>query len=343
MSLAAAPPRARLEEYMRGRLDPGLQVESVTPLAGGASNHMFVLEAQPLGRLVLRRPPAVKSSPTAHDVAREYRVLRALDETSVPHPRAVLLCEDAGLIGAPFLLMEHVAGFVLDGSRPAQAEHAARIGDLGRLFIDALAELAAVDWRAAGLESFGRPEGFLERQVNRWLGQLEGYRTRALPELDFLPGWLAGNRPAGGEPGILHGDYQFLNVIFSPAGDRVAAIVDWEQSTIGDPLLDLGWVLGLWAEPGEVSPVSRSEWLTQAPGMSRRRELAEGYARATGRDLTHLRYYETLALFKLACVLEGSYARHLAGRSEHGAHAEFGWMVPRLLETAAAIARGERD
>jgi aminoglycoside phosphotransferase (APT) family kinase protein len=343
MSVAAAPPRARLQEYLREHLDSQLQVEAMTPLTGGASNHMFLLETRPLGRLVLRRPPAVKSSPTAHDVAREHRVLTALEGTSVPHPRAHLLCSDAGVIGAPFLLMEHVEGFVLDGSKPPPGGGAARLDELAGMFIDGLAELASVDWQAVGLSGFGRPQGFLERQVDRWLGQLEGYRARPLPLLDFLPRWLADNRPPEGDPGILHGDYQFLNVIFAPSGDRVAAIVDWEQSTIGDPLLDLGWVLGLWAQPGERSPVSQTTWLSQAPGMPRRQELAARYAARTGRQLGHLNYYEVLALFKLACVLEGSYSRHLSGVSEHGVHADFGWMVPRLLETAAAIARGERD
>jgi len=335
--------RAALALYLRKALDPELELESVRRLSGGASNEMYLLELTDRAPLVVRRPPSAKSAPTAHNVVREHTILSALEHTDVPHPRSLHLCTDEAVIGAPFLVMEHIDGYVLE--RPLIGENAnpSRLRERAFQFIDGLAQIARADWRAAGLESFGKPAGFLDRQVARWLGQLGQYQSRPLPQLELVCGWLRGNQPKMGAPGILHGDYQFLNVIYHRDGGRIAAIVDWEQSTIGDPLLDLGWVLGMWAEPGERSPVDLGTWTTQLPGMPRRGELAERYAQASGRSLVNLRYYEVLALFKLACILEGLYARHLRATSDFAIHADFEWMVPRLLETAADIARGERD
>ncbi|WP_433190060.1 phosphotransferase family protein [Actinoallomurus sp. CA-150999] len=319
-------------------------VRDIRRITSGSSNEIFELttDADPV---ILRRPPRHRLSASAHDVAREYRVLRALTNTSVPHPDAIHLCTDEDVIGTPFLLMSKVEGFHLKAPYP---EHALADGAMRAMmfdFIEVIAHLSRIDWEAAGLAGFGRPAGYLDRQVDRWLGQLANYRTRDLPRLDEVAGWLRVNQPESGPPGIIHGDYQFLNVLFAnDRPPRVSGVLDWEQSTVGDPLVDLGWVLGLWAEAGEESPLNAFYGnASQEPDAPTRAELAERYAAVSGRDVVDRRYYETLALFKLGCIAEGSHYRHVTGQSDTALHADFEWIVPKLIATAYSITKGERD
>jgi aminoglycoside phosphotransferase (APT) family kinase protein len=310
----------------------------VERITSGASNEVFVLRRGG-HEWVLRRPSP--NSPAPPDtMAREFRMLRALDGTPVPHPAPVVSCDDIDVIGAPFYVMMRVDGFTPRVPLPApfDTDAAARHG-LGTALVDTLADLARVDWQAGGLNGFGRPDGYVGRQVDRWLGQLEKVRTRALAGVDEVAAWLRGHTPTMGEPGILHGDYQFANVMFhhnAPA--RVAAVVDWEQSTIGDPLVDLGWMLALWDEPGE-EPVRGGDEVrvNQQEGFPTRAQLAHRYVSATGRSLDHLGWYEVLALFKLGCVLEGPYARYASGTSTNPAHARLEAMVPNLFRSAHRI------
>jgi aminoglycoside phosphotransferase (APT) family kinase protein len=209
---------------------------------------------------------------------------------------------------------------------------------MGLTMVDALAEISTVDWRSGDLAGIGRPEGFLERQVSRWSGQLDTYRTRELPGLDEVASWLVEERPEQRDSSLIHGDYSFFNVLFARNSDRLLAVIDWETATIGDPLLDLGGLLSNWANPGEEPLFWRSA--TGLAGMPTRAELADLYARRTGRDLTHLPFYMTLASFRLACILEGAYAKYRAGESEHELHAEFEGDVPRLIEHAADVIEG---
>jgi aminoglycoside phosphotransferase (APT) family kinase protein len=275
-------------------------------------------------------------------ILREFEVLRALDATDVPHPGTVAVCADADVVGANFYVMQRIDGFTprdplpppFDTDREARRE-------LGCELVDGLAALANVDWRAVGLESFGKPDGFLERQVSRWRGMLESYKVRDIEGIDTVSAWLESNRPQMSTPGIMHGDYQFVNVMFADgAPARLAAIVDWEQSTIGDPLLDLGWLLAGWSDPGE--PLPFTAYLSQRDGLPTRAELVERYARATGRDVERLEYYVVLACFKLACVLEGAYARYVTGKSTSEMHRQVGDTVVRLIDDARAIVGGER-
>ena len=290
---------------------------------------------------VLRRPPAVLNDKSASNMTREFRILTALDGSTVPHPVARVLCEDPGVIGAPFLIMDKVVGFtpgfVLPEPFASSTEHRRGIAEA---YVDALVELAAVDWRARGLADLGKPDGFLERQVPRWLAQLDRYRVRDLPELDFVTDWLERNRPEMSAPAIIHGDYSPFNVMVAPeVPPRLAAVIDWDTGTIGDPLLDVGHLLARWAEPGE-EPVLQQQ-AGGAEGYPTRAELAKRYAERSGRDLSALAYYQCLALFKLAVILEGTYARkHAAGVPDSAnMMAE---IVPRLTRGAAAFARGER-
>ena len=290
---------------------------------------------------VLRRPPAVLNDKSASNMTREYRILQALDGSKVPHPVARALCEDPAVIGAPFLIMDKIngftPGFVLP--EPFSSQPGLR-RDLAMAYVDALVDLAEVDWQAGGLSDLGKPDGFLERQVPRWLAQLDRYRVRDLPELDFLTDWLERSRPAMSKPGIMHGDYSPFNVMVAPEPPaRLAAVIDWDTGTIGDPLLDIGHLLARWTNPGE-EPVLQ----VQAGGTDHyptRAEMAARYAERSGRDLSALPYYEALALFKLAVILEGTYSRkHKAGVPD--AEILMFELVPRLTRAAAAFARGER-
>jgi aminoglycoside phosphotransferase (APT) family kinase protein len=333
---ASIIPTHQLDAWLGERLPPGaLTVERIQ---GGASNEMFRIARG--GRVaVLRRPPEHLVAKGAHDVLRETRVLRALDGTDVPHPRVLDTCDDPAVIGAPFYMMELIDGFAPVEPLPAPFDLDMETRRaMGFALVDGIAALERVDWRAAGLADFGKPEGFLERQVDRWLGQLAKYRTRDIPGLDKVAVWLDENLPAAQEPAIMHGDYQFINVMFSrdtPA--RLAAIVDWEQSTIGDPLLDLGWLLAGWTDPGEDHLRFGSKYFKDRRGLPTRDELAARYAERTGRALDALDYYVVLALFKLACVLEGSYHRFATGKSTNPMHAKMGPLVLDLAEQARAM------
>lgn len=341
--------RAYLDEdvllpYLRREAPSVGAVHDIARITSGSSNELFELSTD-TGQVILRRPPRRRLSASAHDVAREFRVLSALAGTPVPHPDPIHLCTDESVIGAPFLLMSKVEGFHLKAPYPglALADGAMRAMMLD--FIDVIAHLSLVDWAAAGLAGFGRPARYLDRQVGRWLGQLGGYQTRELPKLAEVATWLRAHQPESGPPGIIHGDYQFLNVLFAnDPPPRVAGVLDWEQSTIGDPLVDLGWVLGLWTQAGEESPLNAFYGnASQYPGAPTRAELADRYAAVSGRQTGHRRYYEALALFKLGCIAEGSYYRHVTGASDTALHGDFEWIVPKLIWTAYLITEGERD
>lgn len=330
-----------LNEWIGDRL-PGvgepLRFERIGE-SSGIANALFRIERG--GHTwVLRRPPAVKNHPSAADTGREWRILRALDGTPVPHPRPLLFCDDAGVLGAIFMIMELIDGFTPGAGVPDWlATDPSALHDLGMAYVDGLVELSKVDWRAGGLEGLGKPEGFLERQVSRWLGQLDGYRVRELPEEEFLCRWLEANRPAMSPAAIMHGDYSPFNVMVAdgpPA--RLAAIIDWDTGTIGDPLLDIGHLLARWVEPGEVGPLGTREELVGYPS---RMEMAARYEAGTGRDLSALRYYEVLALFKLGVILEGNYARARNAGTPDGENRMLD-SAPRLFKVAAEFARGQR-
>ena len=289
---------------------------------------------------VLRRPPAVLNAPGASDMNREWRILVALEGTPVPHPAPLLLGGPGGPLGTPFMIMARVDGFTPVGVLPAPYDRPGGRRDLGFALVDALADLAAVPWRERGLDGLGRPEGFLDRQVCRWLGQLGGYRTRDIPGLDWLADWLEANRPPGQPPAVMHGDYSPYNVMASPRDTRrLAAVVDWDTGTIGDPLLDVGHLLARWTEPGEEPAIGVWD-IEVRDGLPSRAELAARYADRTGADLSALPYYQALALFKLAIILEGSVARRRARSASQAA--ERAAMVDRLIRYAGLFARQER-
>ena len=330
---------AWLTDHVKG--DPPLTVARMGE-ATGVGNALFAVRWGERD-LVLRRPPAAKVTASAGDTMRERRLLAALVDTDVRHPRLVAACDDVAVIGAPFLLMERIDGFTPIDPLPDPFDHdaSARHG-LGMEMVDALAELAVVDWQAVGLEGFGKPDGFLARQVDRWLWQLDSYRSREIPELDMVSAWLRQNLPEPGPIGIMHGDYSTFNVMFahgSPA--HLAAILDWDTATIGETLMDVGHLLARWDEPGEEPTMLGSSDIPNRAGLPSRAELAARYAERTGFELAHLRYYEALSLFKLGCIMEGHYANAVKHGDPTGG--QFTDMSLEIMRDAARIVRGERS
>jgi aminoglycoside phosphotransferase (APT) family kinase protein len=309
-----------LARWMDAEGLPEGPIEEVEPLIGGTQN--VLVRFQRGGRTyVLRRGPWHLRPTSNSAMRREMRVLEALADTPVPHPRLLAACPDEYVLGggAVFYLMESVDGFnptVL--LPPLHAGDASVRHALGLSVVDAAAALAAVDHEAAGLADLGRPEGFLERQVPRWRSELESYQRHEgypgpdIPGLDEVAGWLEAHRPASFTPGLSHGDYHLANVLIRYDGPEVAAVVDWEMCTVGDPLLDLGWLLATWPAEG-AGLVSGT--IGAAGGLPTPAELVDRYAERSTRDLTQVTWYEVLACFKLGIVLEGTHARAFAGKA----------------------------
>jgi aminoglycoside phosphotransferase (APT) family kinase protein len=288
-------------------------------ISGGRSNLTYRVSG-PGGSCVLRRPPLGHVLPTAHDMAREHRVLAALADTDVPVARPLALCEDPAVNGAPFYVMEYRDGIVVNERMPegfATTPEARRRMSLA--LVDVLARLHRVDFAARGLAGFGRPEGYLERQVRRWSEQWERSKVAELPEIDALIRWLRGALPVSPAPTLVHGDYRLGNVALDPADPgRIVAVFDWEMATLGDPLADLGYTLIYWgelADPPEERAPGTFQALTAQPGFLTRSELAGEYARRSGIDVADVDFYRVLALYKLAVISEGIYARHLQGKT----------------------------
>ncbi len=329
---------ARVSEFLRGALpdvEDAFQFELIT---GGRSNLTYRVRYGDRS-LALRRPPLAHVLATAHDMAREYRVLAALADTAVPVPRPLVLCEDTAINGAPFYVMEFCEGVVLQDRVPDGFLRGAADGRrVSQALVDTLATLHAVDFREVGLEGFGRPEGYLERQVRRWAKQWESNRTAPQPEIEELLARLARALPSSSDATLVHGDYRLGNMALA-ADDpgRVVAIFDWEMSTLGDPLADLGYTLIYWMEADESSEVE-STAVSAGPGFFTRDEIVAGYAKASGRDVSAIDFYQVLALTKLAVISEGIYKRFsmgkTAGKGFEGLRRSTGPLARRALEIA---------
>ena len=300
-------------------LDRGA-IEEVTPLAGGTQN-ILVLFRKGKRRFVLRRPPATIRPESNETMRREARVLGALAGTDVPHPGLIAACGDEAALGYAFYLMEPIDGFnAVSGPLPRpHADDPAMRRAMGFALVDGAATLGKVDYKAVGLDGFGKPDGYLQRQVSRWRSQLEGYARHegwpgiaGLPDVGAIADYLERTCPTDFRPGIIHGDYSLGNVMFRRTGPELAAIIDWELATIGDPLIDLGWMLATWrgVPPEELSVLL----MEPADGLPAADELIERYAAQSDRDLSHIDWYMVLACYKLAIILEGTYARACAGR-----------------------------
>jgi aminoglycoside phosphotransferase (APT) family kinase protein len=291
---------------------------------------------------VLRRPPRPPLPPSAHDVLREARLLTAVETAPVRTPRVLATCDDESLIGAPFYVMEHVEGHVITHAVPAPLDASEEHARMGEELIDTLVEIHAVDWEACGLEGYGKPTGYLDRQLRRFGGLWEHNKTRDVPALDTLTAWLAEHRPESGTASIVHGDYRLGNVMFAPeAPARLIAIFDWELATIGDPLADVGYMLATWAQEGDPqNAISALGGVTRGPGFPKREELVARYEERSGRSMSDVRWYMALALWKSAVFLEGSYKRRLAGTTEDPFFDLLKDGVPQIADRAWQLANG---
>ncbi len=321
----------------RTGVEPPLSAETV---AGGRSNLTYVVTDAQGRRVVLRRPPLHGVLQSAHDVAREHRILTALAATAVPVPRCLGLEEDAELLGAPFYVMEYVEGVVArDSATAATALSATARAASGPELIDVLVRLHDVDVDAVGLGSLARREGYLQRQLTRWQRQLEQSRTRELPVLAAVHARLSAAIPEQGPATIVHGDYRLDNLLLDPDSGVVQAVLDWELTTLGDPLADLGLLLVYWAQPDDAT-LPLPDAPTLASGFATRDALIERYARASGRDVSGIGYHVAFGYWKLACILEGVHSRYLAGAYGDGAEGfdQLGGLVIELGERAADAA-----
>jgi aminoglycoside phosphotransferase (APT) family kinase protein len=371
MTVSSAPPGipspARLEAWLAGHLsddqgdspaDEPAELAEVDLIAGGRSNLTYRLAISgPSGRrlIVLRRPPLGHVLPTAHDMSREFRVHAALTGTAVPVARPLAFCEDADVIGAPFYVMEYVQGSVIRTRQDTTGLTPEQGRDLSEALADMLAAIHGVDVAATGLASLGRGSGYLKRQLDRWQRQWDLSATGEVPGYADLVARLTSALPAEGETTLVHGDYRLDNVLVQLAPrPRIAAVVDWEMATLGDPLADLGLTLVYWTDPGEEGWLSPEQLATAAakapqatrslgtdatasPGFLSRAEFAAGYAERTGRDISRIGYYVAFGYFKLAAVLEGIHARYLQHQTVGEGFDQDGLAVPALIARAHQV------
>jgi aminoglycoside phosphotransferase (APT) family kinase protein len=308
-----------------------------TLITGGKSNLTYLV-GDGMHDYVVRRPPLGHVLATAHDMAREHRVMAALAPTAVPVPEMVALCEDVDVIGAPFYVMQRVDGTPYGRAAQLEALGAERTRVISERMVDTLVALHAVDYREVGLGEFGRPDGYLGRQVSRWKKQLAASTSRELPGMDELVEYLDANLPPDGEGTIVHGDFRLDNLLVQD--DRVTAVLDWEMSTLGDPLTDVALLLAYQqlaeATPGSDAVVTDAPL---APGYLDGDAVLARYAEASGRDVSDIGYHLSLAFFKLAVILEGIHLRHSRGQTVGTGFDGIGDMIVPLIDAGRAASR----
>jgi aminoglycoside phosphotransferase (APT) family kinase protein len=306
--------KAGLAEYLKSPLE-------VFQFPHGHSNLVYLIRA---GRAeyVLRRPPLGPVAPKAHDMGREYRVLKAVHPHFPEAPKALAFCEDTSVIGAPFFLMERRHGTILRDRAPANPRR------VSETFLDCLIRLHAIDISREELSVLGRPEGFLERQVRGWAGRWYAAQTEPSPLMDEIVAWLSGYIPPQQRPTLIHNDYKLDNVILNAGEERIEAVLDWEMATLGDPLADLGLTLCYWTNP------STAPALTSGEAWYSREEIIARYAEATGRDMTKMVYYEVLGIFKLAVILQQIFFRYQRGQTNDERFRDFDTRVRELIRVA---------
>ena len=327
--------RQALADYLKDKIEAGSEL-TIEQFPGGHSNLTYLLRT-PLREYVLRRGPLGPVAPKAHDMAREYRILHAVHPLFPPAPEVFHLCEDPTVIGAVFFLMERRRGIVVRHEIPeslaAFPDYPARVS---RGLIDCLIELHSIDIFRHGLDSLGKPDGFLERQVRGWFERWNRAKTEEIPLMERIIVWLGERMPVSQTPTIVHNDFKLDNVMLN-FGDpaKIEAVLDWEMSSVGDPLVDLGVLLCYWTQPSD--PGGEKPTLTSGPGWFSRDELVQRYAERTGRDVSRVAYYEVFAIFKLAVVLQQIYFRFHRGQTKDERFRHFDKRVRNLIQQAAAL------
>lgn len=330
----------RLHAYLRPRLEGADSDLTVRQFSGGRANLTYLLEFASGRQYVLRRPPLGPLPPGAHDMGREYRVLSRLWEAFDKAPRALLYCDDDTVIGAPFFVMERRDGVVVRETVPevfgGGADPEANAA-LSRVVVETLAEFHAVDPASCGLDDLGRPEGYLERQVNGWLERWARARHEDNPLAEEVGLWLADTMPESPPATLLHNDWRLDNMAVSAEDPSVCvAVYDWDMATRGDPLTDLGTLFGSWHHPDEIDERTHSLMPVTAPGWMRREEAVEVYAARSGRDVSEIDWYIVFGTWKLGVILQQIYIRYLRGQTSDERFATMGEGAARLMELAAA-------
>jgi aminoglycoside phosphotransferase (APT) family kinase protein len=328
----------RLFAYLAAHVPEFQGPLKVEQFHGGHANLTYALTMGET-EFVLRRPPLGPVAPRSHDMRREFKGLSALAPVYPHSPRAIHLCEDEDVIGAVFFLMERRRGYVIRNAWPES------LGDdpglrrqVSESLIDALADLHCVDATRPGLAELGKPEGFVERQVSGWFGRWEKAKTREIPAMEELGAWLRERIPDSGQVAVLHNDFKLDNAMYdTEEPGRLVAVFDWDMVTVGDPLVDLGTLLGYWPDPGDTIPRGSGQAVSQLPGFLDRAALAERYAARTGFDLGNLAFYETFALFKTAVVIEQIYVRWVRGQTKDDRFKPMGALVPLLAQAAQQV------
>jgi aminoglycoside phosphotransferase (APT) family kinase protein len=330
-----------LREHISGVPDGPLDVSQ---FPSGRSNLTYLVR---IGEweAVLRRPPLGPVPPKAHDMEREAAILRKLHAVYPLAPLPFAICSDSSLLGAPFYVMERRRGVVLDATFPLNIQPTSALcREISYLVVDTLVRLHAIDWRAAGLADFGHPEGFLERQVHGWVERYNRAQTDDIPQADPLMRWLERGVPASHDATIIHNDFKLNNMLLDLSGaPRIAGILDWEMSTIGDPLFDLAVSLSYWVtadDPAQLRMLMPT--VVSTPGFITREEFMRRYAERSGRDLSTMHFHMTFAYFKLAVIIQQIYARWKRGQTRDERFAGFGAAVRGLIEYAASLAEQER-
>ena len=334
----------RLAEFLSGRLDGADQKMAVKQFGGGSANLTYQLGFGDAREYVLRRPPLGPVAPSAHDMAREYKVLSVLYKVFEYAPRAYLFSDDESIIGAPFIIMERCRGTVVRRVMPA---HYAAFPDAPRqmseALVDALAEFHAVDYAALGLENLGRPRGFIKRQVEGWNRRWQQAKLNDNPNVTEIYRWLGEHLPASAYSTLVHNDYKLDNTMFAADdASKLTAILDWDMCTLGDPLSDLGTLLTYWTQADDPPHVKMTATMPTAGGdFLTRRQLVERYAQKSGRDLSSIRFYHVLGIYRLLVILQQIYIRYWRGQTRDGRFAELGLTVEALAKTAIQAADGE--
>jgi aminoglycoside phosphotransferase (APT) family kinase protein len=333
--------RDAAERYMREHIEglPEGKLE-VWQFPSGASNLTYLVKIGDWEG-VLRRPPLGPVPPKAHDMERESRLLMKIHEAFTLAPKPYFFTDDESIIGAQFYVMERRKGVIVDDEFPEGVETTEELcRGMSRMVADTLVELHAVDWREAGLEDLGRPEGFLQRQVKGWIGRYDEAKTEEIEKVGPLTDWLTKDIPESPDPTIVHNDYKLNNLVLNPDDlTEVRAVLDWEMTTIGDPLFDLAVSLSYWVEPDD--PQELKEVLptvTDTPGFITRKEFIDYYAEKSGRDLSRMHWYMVFGYFKLAVILQQIYARWHKGQTKDERFANFNERVRNLILHANALA-----
>ncbi len=333
----------RLADYLRGAVPGSEGTLTIRQFGGGHANLTYLLRyggddaaGAPAQEYVLRRPPLGPVAATAHDMGREYRVLSVLYKAYPLAPRAYVYCDDATVIGAPFFVMERRRGTVVRRAIPSEfggGTDPVRNRQISEVLIDALADLHDVDYRAIGLDTLGKPEGFLRRQIDGWMGRYERAKTRELTVADDLVAWLRANQPTSPPPTLLHNDWRLDNMMLDAADPgRAEAVFDWDMCTLGDPLCDLGTLLASWMEEGEgVSGATAGTMPSNVPGFLTRREAVVRYGARRGVDVAAVPYYYVFGLFKIAIVLQQIFYRYHVGQTKDARFAYFDQVAELLF------------